>query len=223
MPAKKTDPAPRRLPPGSESAAAWLAQQHPGSLLIVREILRRRSGALSDMHESGVVYGLELALSYLGDRPGDISLTGAGGYIDDVEHASRLAASQAPASPEKALPESVLPESAADADGTLRSLLAGADLGHIRNALLREGYDLPKLRELEPAGDGPPHAGPWPAGDTWLVLADIPNIGPARLGQLVSRLRRCGIELPWFASFDSWSAQQVRGFHRAKARTSAGA
>ena len=89
-----------------QAAANWLASQDEKALRIAREIISRRqafgslprgprtaSGALA--HESGLIDGLRLALSYLGDRPGDISQTGAEGFIIDVEQAD-LSATEGP-------------------------------------------------------------------------------------------------------------------------------
>lgn len=75
------------------AAVRWLREQQPGALMIAREIMRRRAANPSGMYESGTVYGLTLALSYLSDRPGDISSTGAETFISDVQDAdARLAA-----------------------------------------------------------------------------------------------------------------------------------
>ena len=79
------------------SASRWLAEQDQRAVRIAAEVIARRAAYRevreSDrMHESGVIYGLRLALSYLGDRPGDISDTGAEGFISEVEAADRYAA-----------------------------------------------------------------------------------------------------------------------------------
>ena len=82
----------------AESSARWLAEQNPKSLCITYEILSRREkfAAVREserMHESGVIYGLTLALSHVqGDRPGDISSTGAEGFISNVESAGQYIA-----------------------------------------------------------------------------------------------------------------------------------
>lgn len=77
------------------SAANWLAEQPEGSLRIARDIIARRAAyrdpasrpqnQRSQVFESGEISGLRRALSMLSDRPGDISLTGAEGYILAVE------------------------------------------------------------------------------------------------------------------------------------------
>jgi hypothetical protein len=93
----------------AEAAADWLASQPESSLRIAREIITRRAvlqnpgpasaaedlvawpgNDLSRRYEEGMLAGLRLALSYLGDRPGDISQTGAEGYLTDVEFADRM-------------------------------------------------------------------------------------------------------------------------------------
>ena len=86
----------------SDTATKWLASQPESKLRIAREIIecrkalaQMRPDADSDVHrwsESGVITGLLRALSCLGDRPGDISDTGAGGYVTTVESADDMAA-----------------------------------------------------------------------------------------------------------------------------------
>jgi hypothetical protein len=79
------------------AAVNWLAQQDGRAVLIAREIITRRE-ALTRMtpsnsgkpYQNGFVAGLRLALSYLGERPGDISQTGAEGFIVQVESADRM-------------------------------------------------------------------------------------------------------------------------------------
>jgi hypothetical protein len=82
----------------------WLARQNAGDLRTAREIIARRE-ALTQFrpdadndghrwHENGVVWGMRLALSYYGPRPGDISDTGAEGFIRDVENADEMVAEQ---------------------------------------------------------------------------------------------------------------------------------
>jgi len=73
----------------------WLASQNEAGLRIAREVTRRR-GLLPHAprrdidpdywHDNGVIWGLLLALSYLSDRPGDISGTGAEQFITDVAY-----------------------------------------------------------------------------------------------------------------------------------------
>jgi hypothetical protein len=75
----------------ADSARFWLAQQHPAALTIARELIRRQAGGPArEMYESGVLVGLSLALSYHTDRPGDLSLTGAERYVQDVKDADEL-------------------------------------------------------------------------------------------------------------------------------------
>lgn len=82
------------------AAQRWLDEQDPRALLVAREIIKRtddlRSFRARDESErvfrsrsDGIIQGLTLALSYLGDRPGDISITGARGYLNHVETADR--------------------------------------------------------------------------------------------------------------------------------------
>ncbi len=74
-----------------ESAARWLATQPEPNLRIAREIIsRRKTARRADRYDNGMIAGMRLALSYLSDRPGDISQTGAEGYIIDVENADDL-------------------------------------------------------------------------------------------------------------------------------------
>jgi hypothetical protein len=85
-----------------QSSARWLAEQSPPRLRIAREIIRRREAlkqlagrpdrVVTTEHENGIAFGLLLALSYLGDRPGDISPAGAEGYLSQVGQADELAA-----------------------------------------------------------------------------------------------------------------------------------
>lgn len=90
--------------PMAASAARWLASQPEGNVAIAREILRRRAALRSpgrkadewsDVHQSGVIDGMLRALAMLGDRPGDISRTGAGGFVDSVGMADQLVAKAA--------------------------------------------------------------------------------------------------------------------------------
>jgi hypothetical protein len=84
------------------SAAKWLARQDERAVRIAREIISRREALRQLPHredsettrllDDGFIGGLRLALSYLGDRPGDISQTGAEGFIASVEHADELIA-----------------------------------------------------------------------------------------------------------------------------------
>jgi hypothetical protein len=86
-----------------ESAQRWLNEQDPRALRIAREIIKRmedlREVRARDEHErvfrshsDGIIQGLTLALSYLGGRPGDISITGARGYLNHVEVADQYVA-----------------------------------------------------------------------------------------------------------------------------------
>jgi hypothetical protein len=91
----------------SGSARKWLHSQPEPNLRIAREIITRRkalAGVRADLrdtntavYENGVVWGMRLALSYLSDRPGDISDTGAEGFISNVESADEMAAEDAAA------------------------------------------------------------------------------------------------------------------------------
>lgn len=88
--------------PMAASAARWLASQPEGNVAIAREILRRRaalprfaSDSFTMGHDSGVIDGMLRALAMLSDRPGDISQTGAGGFVDSVEMADQLVAKAA--------------------------------------------------------------------------------------------------------------------------------
>ena len=87
----------------SDNAKKWLDSQPEPNLRIAREIISRRKAlaprALAEdasitgrAWENGAIQGLRLALSYLSDRPGDISDTGAEGFIMQVESADEMAA-----------------------------------------------------------------------------------------------------------------------------------
>lgn len=88
--------------PMAASSARWLASQPEGDVAIAREILRRRaelprfaSDSFTTGHDNGVIDGMLRALAMLSDRPGDISQTGAGGFVDSVEMADQLVAKAA--------------------------------------------------------------------------------------------------------------------------------
>lgn len=92
-------------------------------------------------------------------------------------------------------------------DGSMRSGLGKLD-PVLCNALARNDYDVARLRGL-----GTDYCGT----EVWHDLHDIPNIGPARLLNLVNFFREAGVELPWFADFDRFTApwQALSGRHRA--------
>jgi hypothetical protein len=83
----------------SDSAKKWLEAQPEPNLRIAREIIARRKKTPlfrpNDAYDNGVIWGMRLALSYLSDRPGDISQTGAEGFIGDVESADGMTAETA--------------------------------------------------------------------------------------------------------------------------------
>lgn len=91
--------------PMADPVARWLASQPKGKLRIAREIIRRRKALRAfrgdswqrehGTQESGLLEGMRLALSYLCDRPGDISQSGAEGFISAVEDADQLVAKAA--------------------------------------------------------------------------------------------------------------------------------
>ena len=93
------------------ASARWLAEQDGRALLIARDIISRRKSLaepprwtspdsefrrVSQARDEGVIAGLRLALSYLGDRPGDISDTGAEGFIVTVESADEYVREEVP-------------------------------------------------------------------------------------------------------------------------------
>lgn len=91
----------------AETAKRWLDAQPGPSLRIAREITKRRKelaprvlregeSVTGRAWENGTIHGLRVALSYLGDRPGDISDTGAEGFITQVESADEMAAEPFP-------------------------------------------------------------------------------------------------------------------------------
>ena len=79
--------------------SSWLSDQDKRAVAIAQEIIKRRyehSGRIPSgrdaeylrrgrAFENGVISGLRLALSYLTDRPGDVSATEAEGFIADVK------------------------------------------------------------------------------------------------------------------------------------------
>lgn len=80
------------------SAARWLAGEPDGNLRIARDIIIRRE-AYRDLRDdaecwfaSGQIDGMRRALAMLSGRPGDISQTGAEGYVSDVRFADELVA-----------------------------------------------------------------------------------------------------------------------------------
>jgi hypothetical protein len=102
-----------RMPPSrkswtvAEAAAKWLTTLDSHQVAIAREIIRLRAvqagpvsrdqGAGARWFNSGEIYGMTRALSMLGDRPGDISSTGAGGLIDHIDLADQAIAEGAQA------------------------------------------------------------------------------------------------------------------------------
>ena len=87
----------------AQAAQNWLDAQEPGRLLIAREILARREETrlnpgrnelqrAARRYDHGVIDGLRRALSFVSDRPGDISDTGAEGFIQNVRSADEMLA-----------------------------------------------------------------------------------------------------------------------------------
>lgn len=82
----------------AECLRRWLEDEGEAKVAIAREVIRRRAdlargkgfGNVDGPHAQGMERGMILALSYLCDRPGDISQTGAEGFISDVQYADEL-------------------------------------------------------------------------------------------------------------------------------------
>jgi hypothetical protein len=84
------------------------------------------------------------------------------------------------------------------------------------NALARYGLDLPHLRRLGTEPVTSVRFGREETWRSWLDLLEMRNVGPKRVLHLVNFLRRNGIELPWFRTFDADTAdwKTLRGCPR---------
>lgn len=93
-------------PDFAAAASRWLADQSAEQLRVAREVIHRRAQIrtlrggsdwqrIEMAHQSGVISGMCIALSYLGDRPEDISDTGAEGFISAVADSDRMVATAA--------------------------------------------------------------------------------------------------------------------------------